>query len=114
MAQCEVRYVHDVKFTGKSGFDHRYNFAIPKSRTQPERIIQTINKPDRDSAQRMAFSWLDTREARLIQSPDSRAYAFLNDSEREVLRDVEDALRSYDVIPVPWRNRENVKEELAA
>jgi len=107
----EVRYTPKVKFTGKTGYDHLFDFVIPKSRQQPERIIQTINRPSRDTAQLVVFSWSDTKE---VRSADSRAYALLNDSEQTVSPSVLDALRSYDVRPVSWSQRESVREELAA
>ncbi len=107
----EVRYTPKVKFTGKTGYDHLFDFVIPKSRKQPERILQTINRPSRDTAQAVAFAWIDTKE---VRSPDSRAYAILNDSEHEVSTAVTDALRNYDVEPIPWRERDQVLEELAA
>lgn len=107
----DVRYTPKVKFTGKTGYDHLFDFVIPKSRQQPERIIQTINRPSRDTAQLVVFSWSDTKE---VRSSDSRAYALLNDSETAVSQAVVDALRSYDVKPVPWSQRESVREELAA
>src|SRR5207249_10549061 len=46
----EIRYTPEVKFTGISGYDHLFNFVIPKSRKQPERIVQAINRPSRESA----------------------------------------------------------------
>lgn len=107
----DVRYTPKVKFTGKTGYDHLFDFVIPKSRRQPERIIQAINRPNRDTAQAVVLSWIDTKE---VRSPDSRAYALLNDSEQTVSPSVLDALRSYDVRPVPWSQRESVREELAA
>ncbi len=107
----DVRYTPKVKFTGKTGYDHLFDFVIPKSRRQPERIIQTINRPNRDTAQAVAFSWLDTKE---VRSPDSRAYVLLNDSEQVVSPTVTDALKSYEVLPVLWSQRESVREELAA
>ena len=33
----DIRYTPEVKFTGKTGYDHRFDFVIPKSRQQPER-----------------------------------------------------------------------------
>lgn len=45
-ANCGIRYTPKVKFTGKSGYDHLFDFVIPKSRQQPERIIQAINRPN--------------------------------------------------------------------
>ncbi len=35
----EVRYTPRVTFTGKTGYDHLFDFVIPKSRQQPERIL---------------------------------------------------------------------------
>jgi hypothetical protein len=107
----EVRYTPKVKFTGKTGYDHLFDFVIPKSRKQPERIVQTINRPNRNTAQAVVLSWIDTKE---VRSPESRAYALLNDAEQSVSQAVVDALRSYDVRPVPWGEREEVREELAA
>jgi hypothetical protein len=107
----DVRYTPKVKFTGKTGYDHLFDFVIPKSRQQPERIVQTINRPNRDTAQAVVLSWIDTKE---VRSPESRAYALLNDSEHDVSQAVVDALRSYDVQPIAWSQREQVREELAA
>jgi len=107
----DIRYTPKVKFTGKSGYDHLFDFVIPKSRQQPERIIEAISRPNRETAQVVAFSWVDTRE---VRPPASRAYALLNDSEHAVPSGVLDALRNYDVTPVPWSRREEVRQELAA
>ena len=106
----DVRYTPKVKFTGKTGYDHLFDFVIPKSRRQPERIVQAISRPNRDTAQSVVLSWVDTKE---VRSPDSRAYALLNDAEQAVSPAVIDALRSYDVRPVAWSQREDVREELA-
>jgi hypothetical protein len=107
----EIRFTPKLKFTGKTGYDHLFDFVIPKSGRQPERIIQTINRPNRDTAQAVVLAWIDTKE---VRPADSRAYALLNDSEQTVSPSVLDALRSYDVRPVPWSQRESVREELAA
>ena len=107
----DIRYTPRVKFTGKTGYDHVSDFVIPKSRLHPERIVQTIKRPNRDTAQSIVLSWIDTRE---VRSPESRAYALLNDSEHSLSSPIEEALRSYEVRPVPWSRREHVLEELAA
>ena len=107
----EVRYTPRVKFTGKSGYDHLFDFVIPKSRHKPERILQAINRPNRETTQAVAFSWIDTKEVRPV---DSMAYALLNDSEQPVSAGVIDALRSYDVQPIPWTKRDDIRMELAA
>ena len=105
-----IRYTPSVKFTGKSGYDHRFDFVIPKSRVQPERVLRAINRPNRDAAQVIAFSWIDTKE---VRSPEARAYAILNDSEQTVSENVLDALRNYEMQPVPWSTRAEALDELA-
>jgi hypothetical protein len=107
----EIRYTPKVKFTGKSGYDHVFDFVIPKSKTKPERIVHTINHPSRDSVEAAAFSWIDIKELRL---PDAQAYAFLNDIEHVPPASVLDALRSYELHAVLWSGREDVRGELTA
>ena len=109
--RSDIRYTPSVRFTGKSGYDHCFDFVIPKSKTQPERVLRVINRPNRDAAQAMAFSWIDTKD---LRSSATRAYAVLNDSEQGVSEDVLDAMRRYEVSPVSWSNRGRVQEELTA
>ena len=107
----DVRFTPRVKFTGKSGYDHLFDFVIPASRRAPERILQAINRPSRDSAQAVAFGWIDTKE---VRAPSSRAFAMLNDSEHEPAPAVLDALKNYSVEPIRWSQRESVVESLPA
>ena len=100
-----------MTFTGKSGYGHRFDFVIPKSRVRPERVLRAINRPSRDTAQAMTFAWIDTREVRISES---RAYAILNDSDLSVTPQVLDAMRNYDVTPILWSHREDALEVLAA
>jgi hypothetical protein len=107
----EIRYTPKAKFTGISGFDHLFDFVIPKSRKQPERVIQAINRPTRDSAETFIHAWTDTRE---VRSPESKAYAVLNDTEQLVPSGVMDAFRNYRIQPIRWSDRAQVVTELAA
>lgn len=107
----DIRFTPKVKFTGKSGYDHLFDFVIPASKKEPERILQAINRPNRDTAQAIAFGWIDTKD---VRPANSRAYAFLNDSDVTPSAAVVDALKSYDVRPVLWSGREDVREQLAA
>ncbi|MFH1118038.1 MAG: DUF1829 domain-containing protein [Pseudomonadota bacterium] len=107
----DIRYTPKVKFTGKSGLDHLFDFVIPKSKQQPERIIRTINRPNREAAQNMVFSWIDTREVRPLES---KAYVLLNDSEMAVSAGILSALRNYEVKAILWSQREDIRMDLAA
>jgi hypothetical protein len=111
MTVNEIRFVEQARFTGKTGYDHLFEFVIPRSRKSPERIVRPINRPDKGSAMEMVFAWLDTRETR---PPEARAYALLNDTDQIVRADVTEAFLSYDVKPIRWSERETVREELAA
>ena len=112
---ADIRYTPKVKFTGKSGYDHLFDIIIPKSRSQPERIVQAISSPKKDTAEALVFKWLDTRETR---AADTRLYALLNDSDARVDARVSDAvpaaLKSYGLHPVLWSRREEIKQALAA
>ena len=107
----EVRYAPRIKLTGKSGYDHYYDFVIPKSRKRPERVLMAINNPDRNAFQRVGWLWQDTQQARSV---DSRAYALLNDTQQAASRNVIAAFENHGWNPVPWSERESVREELAA
>jgi hypothetical protein len=106
----DIRYTPNVKFTGISGYDHRFDFAIPKSKKQPERIVQAINRPTRDSALLFINAWIGTRQVRTL---DSKAYAVLND-EQPISAGIIDAFRNYNIRSVPWTQRVEVVTELAA
>jgi hypothetical protein len=109
--EIEIRYSPKVKFTGKSGYDHLFDFVIPKSRQEPERILQTINNPNRAQAEMLSFSWIDTKD---VRAPDSKAYAILNDKERRIPEEVPTALENYGVLPLKWSKREQYIPELIA
>jgi hypothetical protein len=108
----EIRYAQRVKFTGTSGFDHLFDFLIPRSPgKQPERLVQAINRPTRDSAEGFIYAWSDTRGAR---PQESKAYAVLNDVDQAIPSGVLDAFRNYQIQAVPWSRRLEVIGELAA
>jgi len=106
-----VRYLPRVKVPGVSGFDHVFDFAIPKSPSQPERLLKAVTNPNRETAQSFAFAWLDTKENR---PANAMALAIINDNERAVPNTVTDAFRAYGIESVLWSQRERARERLAA
>lgn len=109
--EADVRYTPKVKFTGTSGYDHLFEFVIPKSRRAPERILCPMNRPSRREAERFIHAWSDTRE---VRSPQSEAFAILNDQEQSVPAEVPEALQAYRITPVYWNRRDKVRERLVA
>jgi hypothetical protein len=106
-----VRYIPHIKIPGTSSFDHVFDFAIPKSRTSPERLLRAITNPNRDSAQNYAFAWMDTKPAR---AENAIAYAFINDNERLVPTSVVDAFSAYGINSILWSEREMSRDVLVA
>jgi hypothetical protein len=107
----EIRYTPMVKLTGVSGYDQLFDFVMPKSRKEPERIVQAITRPTRETALSFINAWSDTQK---VRSRESKAYAVLNDVEQAISGGVLDALRNYQIKPVPWSVRAEVVTELAA
>ena len=107
----DIRFIPNIQFTGKSGYQHHFDFAIPRSRVAPERIIKAISNPNKDAALSFITAWTDTVEQR---PTDFKALAFLNDNERAVGIPVLDALKQYDIKPVLWSERERERAALAA
>ncbi len=108
---ADIRFIPRVKFTGKSGFDHMFDFVIPKSRHGVERVIKAINKPNRQTALNFITAWGDTSPSR----PDnSKPFAFLNDVDSKVSSNVFEAFSNYDITPVEWSRRDFFRQDLAA
>lgn len=109
--QANIRYMPNVKFVGKTGYDYMFNFAIPKSREQPERLVQTLPNPQKGAVKNLMFNWIDTKETR---PADAILFVFLNDGDMAVSSSDTDALKEYNAKPVQWSQREQVREQLAA
>ena len=107
----EIRFTPAVKFTGRTGYDHFFDFVIPASKAKPERILRAINRPNRQTAINLVFAWNDTKE---VRSPDSTAYGFLNDADQAISPDIITALNQYNVKSILWSKREEYVDELAA
>jgi len=107
----KIRFIPNVSFVGRSGYAHHFDFAIPSSEEAPDRFIKAINSPTRDSILSYIFAWTDTRDARISEA---QAVAFLNDESKRVSQDSLDALKSYDIFPALWSQREESVKLLAA
>lgn len=106
----EIRYTRNIKFTGKSGFDHAYDFVIPQSKTSPDRLVRAVNHLERSSTQSIIFAWSDTIQTR---SSSTKLYTFINDHEKQASETCVDALKQYGIVAVAWSNRDQVVQELA-
>jgi hypothetical protein len=93
----------DFKLSGKSGFDHKFDFGLPKTQAKPQRVVQAINNLTKDQALSVAFAVADVRAAR----PESLgALTFLNDLENPPNEDNLAAIRAYEIEPLFWSRRQ--------
>ena len=107
----DIRYVQKAKFSGKSGFDNMFDFSIPKSKKYSERLVQTVTNPSRENSLNLVFKWLDTKDER---PSESILYALLNDSEKSISSQINDAFSNYGINVIPWSEKENYTELLAS
>lgn len=106
----EIRYIKQLSFTGKSGFSHQFDFSIPKSKNNPERIIRAVNTPKKDIVSSLLFSFEDTKSIR----PDSEGIILLNDTTIRLSEEILTALKEYGLLSIPWSKRESFVEALRA
>jgi hypothetical protein len=107
----DIRSTENVIFKGKSGFDRKFDFVIPKSKNANERILKVVNNFNRNSADLFIVDWLDTKDIR----PDkANAYILANDNEEDLSAPVVDALRNYEIKTIPWSQRNSYVDILRA
>ncbi|MBT9151711.1 MAG: hypothetical protein DDT40_01907 [candidate division WS2 bacterium] len=107
----QIRFTPSFKFAGKSGLDHSFDFVIPASPVKPERILNAISNPTRQTISLLIFSWTEIAE---VRARDSTAYGVLNDTEKQVSPDLISALQQYRIRPMQWSRRDEYVEELAS
>ncbi|MAT16275.1 MAG: hypothetical protein CMJ46_13510 [Planctomyces sp.] len=111
LKEAGVRFVRDPQFTGKSGFNHKFDFTIPASSDRPERLVRAINSPKKDNVEVVLFAWEDTRSKR---APDTEFYVFLNDSLKKIRPDHISAFEKYGIRTIRWSERQKRVRELSA
>jgi len=110
-----IRYTDEIIIKGKTGFDRKFDFVIPKSNKEPERLIKTVNILDKNTTNLFIMDWLDTKDMRKsIRKEDSIFYLFANDINRTIPTASLEALEHYEIKPILWSNREAVKAKLVA
>jgi uncharacterized protein DUF1829 len=93
----------DFKLSGKSGFDHKFDFGLPKTPERPQRVLQAINNLAKDNTTSLAFALADVRS---VRTDPLGALAMINDTERPPNEEYLAALRVYKVEPVRWSQRQ--------
>ncbi len=109
LQQNQVPIFADLKLSGKTGLDHKFDFGLPKTATRPERVLQAINNLTKEQTFSFAFSIADVNA---IRHEPLGAYTFLNDIEHSPPEEFMAALRAYSVVPLLWSKREGTLSQL--
>jgi hypothetical protein len=103
LEQHDIQKFQDVKLAGKSGFDHKFDFALPKTRTKPERVLEAVNVLSRDQAATLAWA---TTDVKAIRDEPLDVLVFINDVLSPPTPDNLSALQAYDIKTLLWSTRE--------
>ncbi len=106
----DIFFSKDIKLSGKSGFDHNIDFLIPQSKNKPERLIKTINNIKKDNILSAIMAFNDINQ---IRETPTKNFVIYNDTEKQVSRDVIDALDNYSINNIPWSKKENCLTEFS-
>jgi hypothetical protein len=93
----------DFKLSGRSGFDHKFDFGLPKTQRKPQRVVQAINNLTKDQALSFAFA---VNDVRAIRAERLETFSFLNDADNPPNADNLVAIKAYDVLPLLWSRRQ--------
>lgn len=107
----DIRKTPSIMMMGQSGLSHRFDFVIPASKKMPERIITTLNSPTKQNVLTAIFAWNDIIKTR---SMHSKGYIVLNDGKKAPNNEILTAIKNYELIPLPWKDRKDFVQELAS
>lgn len=107
----DIRFIENPFFIGKSRLTTQYDFAIPRFKDAPERIIKVTSNISLSFAKTTVFGWEDIKQNR---DKNSVLYIIMDDRNKEPSQDTSVALRSYDIKPVKWTKINNYIDELTA
>lgn len=98
-----IQKFHDFKLTGKSGFDHKFDFALPRTQSKPERVLEAINNLTKDQAASLAWAASDIKA---VREEALDVLVFINDVANPPAPDNVAALQAYDLKPLMWSARQ--------
>ncbi len=109
LSSNDIPFVSSVKISGNSGMDHTIDILIPPTQKHPERIIQAIGHPEKQTIiTRVLFPYLDIESRRPTKVI---MFAFLNDQEK-FNPDLIGYIQKAGVSPILWSERGEILDAL--
>lgn len=111
LEENNIRAVTGASFVGSSGMNHKFEFSIAGIKDIPDKLIKVLSSPKNDTyAKALVTDVIQTRTA--IKKP-TLFYTFINDTENEANETTLNLLKQADIIPIPFRKRNDYTKELA-
>ncbi|MEO6243892.1 MAG: DUF1828 domain-containing protein [Opitutaceae bacterium] len=112
LREKSVPFFRNFKLSGRSGFDHHFDFGFPSVGVRPDAAMQAVNALTRDLATSVAFA---VNDVRLQRGNDSFvAYVVINDRDVHPSEDHVDALRAYGIKTYLWSRRDEFVAEVGS
>jgi hypothetical protein len=105
-----IPFVTEVKLAGKSGYDHKIDFVLPKAGNNPPQLIIAINNINKNQIFSAAFSFSDIESLRMKNEEKIIVY---NDEIAKINAEGENAFKQYGVKSLAWNDKNSIKESLA-
>jgi hypothetical protein len=96
-----VLFIDGLNFTGTSGKPQNFDFALPGTKNQNEKLIKAINNPVADNYRYPLFSWLDVKDTR----KKSNFIVLANDINKPITEGFIDPYRNYSIEVLEWSKR---------
>lgn len=100
--KSKIIYSKNVSIIGKTGFNNKFDFIVPKIKNKKETLIKAINSPDKNKIQLALFQCNDTAEMRADE--ESQFMIVMNDSKR-IPPDLVSSCKNYNTIPITWHEK---------
>lgn len=105
----KVYNTKNVSFMGRSGYMHTYDFLLQENEMHPSRVVRLMNKPDKATFERFAFSWEDIREKVVADGDIKKCIILINDASREKsanVKNIATGFTAYGIESALWSQRE--------
>ncbi len=107
--QHKVYNTKNVSFMGRSGYMHTYDFLLQENEKHPGRVVRLMNKPEKATFERFAFSWEDIREKVAADGDIKKCIILINDASRENsanVKNISAGFTAYGIESALWSQRE--------
>ena len=100
-----IAFIPGVYLDGSGGVKHKIDFIIGKV-NKPPQLVKAVNNPLKPTFEVELFKYIDISKHN-FHYEKSEKIIFINDSEQQVRKEHLSLIKSYEVIPVLWSERDS-------